>query len=186
MLGEPFLNNDAGEMLCYAREKVPDLFISIETNGTRVGPEMQNTLVENRIDYVKFSIDGASQETYTKYRVGGIFKEVYGNMAGLVRTRNAAGADRPRIIWQYILFKWNDSDEEIRKAKRLAKEAGVDQLYWLLTHSPGASERFLPGGDYPAFEGEKQSLNVTIELASKERKAMPRPTPTIDEYDPWK
>jgi len=186
MLGEPFLNRQAGDMLSYARNKVPGLFISIETNGLLVGAEVRRVLVQARVDYVKFSIDGASQETYAQYRVGGEFQQAYDNMAALVKERNAAGADRPRVIWQYILFKWNDADEEIRRAQRLAKEASVDHLYWLITHSSGASERFRAVGDYPIFKGEGQSLNETTELAGRRGEPMLRPAPNLKEYDPWK
>jgi len=186
MLGEPFLNKQAGEMLRYAREKIPSVFISIETNGTLVGPDMQKQLVDARVDYVKFSIDGASRETYGEYRRGGDFEQVFRNMKELVETRNKAGSDRPRVLWQYILFRWNDSDREIRKAQMLAREAGVDDLYWLLTHSAGASRRFVPGESYPIFEGEGQSLNVTIEIASREGRPITRPAPTLEQYDPWK
>ena len=186
MLGEPFLNKNAGRMLQYSKEKIPNIFISIETNGAFVDPDMQKLLVENRIDYVKFSIDGASQETYEKYRVGGIFQEVYENMASLVRMKKSMGAHRPKIIWQYILFEWNDSDGEIRKAQNLAQKADVDELYWLLTHSVGASKKFLPFGKYPVLEGNKQSVNMTIEIACKKGEPLPRPPLTLEEYDPWK
>lgn len=186
MLGEPFLNKDFGNMLLYLREKIPGVFVSMETNGTLIGPDVQQTLVKAGVDYVKFSVDGASQETYGKYRVGGDFEQVYQNMAGLIRERNQAGADRPRVVWQYILFEWNDSDQEIEKAKRMAGEAGVNELYFLMTHTAGASRRFLPGNDYPIFKEKKVSLHQTVELASRERRPMPRPAPTLEEYDPWK
>ena len=100
MLGEPFMNKKSGEMLTYARTKIPEVFISIETNGILMDSGLCDVLVDNRIDYVKFSIDGASQKTYEKYRVGGDFQKAYDNMAMLVHKRNSAGADRPRVIWQ--------------------------------------------------------------------------------------
>jgi len=186
MLGEPFLNKKAMDMIAYAKKKIPDVFISIETNGILVEPDIQKSLVKQRVDYVKFSIDGASQESYEKYRVGGDFQKAYENMAGLVRERNSQAADRPRVVWQYILFKWNDSDEEIKKAQKLAEKAEVDELYWLLTHSRGASDRFLPGKQYPIFLHKGQSLNVTIDLAATKRIPMIRPPLTPHGYDPWK
>jgi hypothetical protein len=33
--------------------------------------------------------------------------------------------DRVQIVWQYILFEWNDSDEELAEARRRAAEIGV-------------------------------------------------------------
>jgi radical SAM protein with 4Fe4S-binding SPASM domain len=186
MLGEPFLNTKARDMLTWVKKQYPDIFVSIETNGLLIGPDIQKSLVSARVDYVKFSIDGASQETFEKYRIGGDFQKAYENMAGLIRERNASGADRPRVVWQYILFRWNDSDEEIKKARQLAGQAGVDELYWLITHSRGASERFLPGKDHPELEGEKESVHVTIEIASRDGSCIPRPPATLEKYDPWK
>jgi MoaA/NifB/PqqE/SkfB family radical SAM enzyme len=185
MLGEPMLHRRADDMLAYAKSKRPDVFISIETNGHHVTPEIQRLLVDIGVDYIKFSIDGARQETYETYRVAGDFRLAYDNMAGLIRTRDAAGRRRPRVLWQCILFEWNDSDEEIRLTQRLAREANVDELYWLLTHSPGASRRFPPGQRHPILEGEGQSLHETLELAAMRGEARRRAPATPEEYDPW-
>jgi hypothetical protein len=48
---------------------------------------------------------------------------------------------RLSVIWKYILFEWNDSDEEIRHAAFLAQKMEVI-LEFVLTHSPGRSRRF--------------------------------------------
>lgn len=186
LLGEPFLNPEAASMLEYARNNIPELFISIETNGLLLRPEMRRILIENGIDYVKFSIDGASQETYEKYRVGGDFSLAYQNMADLVSDRRKAQSNRPRVVWQYILFKWNDSEEQIAEAKNLASKAGVDELYWLMTHSPGASERFTPGISHPELKCDICSQNITIELAAREGRPVKRSPLTLNEYNPWK
>jgi MoaA/NifB/PqqE/SkfB family radical SAM enzyme len=186
LLGEPFLNKHSMDMLNYAKKKIPDIFISIETNGILLVPEMQDSLVDAGVDYVKFSIDGACQESYKKYRVGGQFQKAYDNMISLIRKRNEAGADRPKVLWQYILFKWNDSDEEIKKARKFAAEGNVDELYWLITHTSSASERFLPGGVYPEFEAPGESIHETIEIVAARGKPVLRPAPNLNEYDPWK
>ena len=53
----------------------------------------------------------------------------------------AGTADRVQIIWQYILFEWNDSDDELAEARRRAADIGVP-LKWVCTHSEGASKRY--------------------------------------------
>jgi hypothetical protein len=45
------------------------------------------------------------------------------------------------VEWKYLLFKWNDSDDEIRHAAKLANELDV-HLRFCLTHSPNRSNRF--------------------------------------------
>jgi hypothetical protein len=59
------------------------------------------------------------------------------------------------IIWQYILFEWNDSDEELAEARRRAADIGVP-LKWVLTHTEGASKRYIAGSEVAArlYAGE--------------------------------
>ena len=67
----------------------------------------------------------------------------------------AGTADRVQIIWQYILFEWNDSDEELAEARRRAADIGVP-LKWVFTHSEGASKRYTAGSEAAArlYAGE--------------------------------
>ena len=63
----------------------------------------------------------------------------------------------PHLNWRYILFKWNDSDEEMNRARALAAEIGVDRLSWEITDHPenAFSRRFAPGtADYEAIKHE--------------------------------
>ncbi len=41
-----------------------------------------------------------------------------------------------KIIWKYVLFRWNDSKQNIENAVKLAKEAGVDEIYFEKTLRP--------------------------------------------------
>ena len=50
MLGEPFMNKQATDMLLYAKGKCPNVFISIETNGLLINSEIQKALVEAGVD----------------------------------------------------------------------------------------------------------------------------------------
>ena len=99
------------------------------------------------IDEVTFSIDGASQDTYVKYRQRGRFDVAIANLRAMADEKRRAGRDLPFLNWRYILFTWNDSDAEMERARQLAVEIGVDRLSWELTdHPEGAySRRFVPG-----------------------------------------
>ena len=57
------------------------------------------------------------------------------------------GRDLPFLNWRYILFVWNDSDEEMNLARQLAADIGVDRLCWEITDHPedAYSRRFVPG-----------------------------------------
>jgi len=157
--GEAFLHPRAVDMIAYAKKVNPDVYIYCTTNGhffqTR---EKQQAVIESGLDELIFSVDGASQETYARYRVNGRFDVVLKAMREMIALRNDLGRSTPAIKWRYILFTWNDSDEEMDKARQLAREIGVDKLGWLLTRSPedGYSRRFLPGT--PDFETIKDDL----------------------------
>jgi hypothetical protein len=71
--------------------------------------------------------------------------------------KQRARRDVPFLNWRYILFKWNDSDEEMNLARRMASDIGVDRLCWELTDHPedAFSRRFVPGtADYDAIRRE--------------------------------
>ncbi|MCE7960795.1 MAG: hypothetical protein DYH06_23090, partial [Acidobacteria bacterium ACB2] len=104
-----------------------------------------------------FSIDGASQDTYVKYRQRGNFDKAMANLRAMTDEKRKAGRDVPHLNWRYILFNWNDSDEEMNRARQIAAEVGVDRLCWEITDHPedSYSRRFGPGTpDYERIRHE--------------------------------
>jgi pyruvate-formate lyase-activating enzyme len=146
--GESFLHKDAIPFLQTVRRQRPDILIHTSTNGLALNPKKIEALAaEPLIDLIIFSIDGAWQESYRRYRVNGNLQRALTNMEALVRACERAGtADRVQIVWQYILFEWNDSEEELAEARRRAAEIGVP-LKWVFTHTAGASKRFIKGSE---------------------------------------
>jgi hypothetical protein len=142
--GEPFLDKRLLEILKLAKRIVPDAFVLISTNGTVIPDGWPAIIVkEGLIGCIIFSIDGASQETYCKYRIGGNFNKAFNNMAEFSKYKRIYVKTMPDLTWQYILFKWNDSDIEIERARELAAEHGLT-INWLYTHTNGNSQRCLP------------------------------------------
>ena len=45
------------------------------TNFNGVSDEMIEEIIDSGLDHMTFSVDGASQEVYEKYRVGGVYEE---------------------------------------------------------------------------------------------------------------
>jgi hypothetical protein len=145
--GEAFLHKRAVEMCEYIKGRFPHVYLYTSTNGLAFTEEQVRRLVRSGIDEVTFSIDGASQESYVKYRRRGDFEKALRNLRFAVDEKRAGGRDVPFINWRYILFNHNDSDEEMQRARELAAETGVDRLCWELTDHPEDlfSRRFLPG-----------------------------------------
>jgi hypothetical protein len=145
--GEAFLHKRAVEMCEYIKAKFPLIYLYTSTNGLALSEVQARRLVHSGIDEVTFSIDGASQETYVKYRQRGRFEVALANLRAMADEKRRAGRDLPFLNWRYILFNWNDSDEEMERARQLAVEIGVDRLSWELTDHPESaySRRFVPG-----------------------------------------
>lgn len=155
--GEAFLHKRAVEMCEYIKSRYPDIFLYTSTNGLAFNEENARRLAHSGIDEVTFSIDGASQDTYVKYRQRGDFAKALANLRAMADEKAKHGRDVPYLNWRYILFKWNDHDEEMNTARRLAVDIGVDRLCWEITDHPedSFSQRFRPGtADYKSIENQ--------------------------------
>jgi hypothetical protein len=130
--------------------------------------------VHTGIDEVTFSVDGASQETYARYRQRGQFDVAVAAMREMADEKRRAGRDVPVINWRYILFTWNDSDDEMERARALAADLGIDRLIWEITdHPEGAfSRRFVAGA--PDYDRIRYEIWDTNNLGNAIPGAMPR------------
>ena len=156
--GEAFLHKRAVEMCEYIKTKFPHIYLYTSTNGLAFTEEKVRQLARSGIDEVTFSIDGASQETYVQYRQRGKFDLAIRNLRIMAEEKRKSRRDVPHLNWRYILFKWNDSDAEMNRARQLAAEIGVDRLSWEITDHPESSfsRRFVPGT--PDFESIKNEI----------------------------
>lgn len=145
--GEAFLHKRAVEMCAYIKTTFPHIYLYTSTNGLALNDEKARRLVHSGIDEVTFSIDGASQDTYVRYRQRGKFDLAVANLRAMADEKAKSGRDVPQLNWRYILFNWNDSDDEMEKARAMATEYGVDRLTWEITDHPedSFSRRFAPG-----------------------------------------
>ncbi len=145
--GEAFLHKRAVEMCAYIKEKFPHIYLYTSTNGLAFNEDKVRQLAHTGIDEVTFSLDGASQETYARYRQRGKFEVAIANLRALLDEKAKGARDVPFVNWRYILFNWNDSDAEMERARRMAAELGVDRLCWEITDHPedSFSRRFAPG-----------------------------------------
>ena len=151
--GEPFLHKGTVPFLRQVKQMRPDVLVVTNTSGTVITPAQIDAIAAEALMHrVIFSIDGATPESYRKYRIGGTFSKAFGKMKALVERCRCYGtwhkhATKPggvQVTWQYILFQWNDSDEELALARELAQSIGVP-IEWVITSGYGASKRFLHG-----------------------------------------
>jgi MoaA/NifB/PqqE/SkfB family radical SAM enzyme len=171
--GEAFLHKRAVEMCAYIKSRHPHIYIYTSTNGLAFSEEKARSLVHTGIDEITFSIDGATQASYEQYRRRGRLDVALANLGAMVDEKRRASRDLPYLNWRYILFKWNDSDQEMDLARRMALDLGVDRLCWEITDHPedAYSRRFVPNS--PDFERIKRETWDDSNLGN----ALPGATP---------
>jgi Radical SAM superfamily/Iron-sulfur cluster-binding domain len=147
--GEAFLHKRAVEMCEYIKSHYPHIYLYTSTNGLAFSEDAIRRLIRSGIDEVTFSIDGATPESYVRYRQRGDFAKVMRNLRLAIDEKQRGGLELPVINWRYILFAWNDSDHEMTHARRMAGDLGVDRLCWEITDHPedAFSRRFAPGSE---------------------------------------
>jgi hypothetical protein len=146
--GEPFVHPRAEDMLLYLRRQCPTAHIVTSTNGIPLATAARAEKVAlAQPDHMVFTISGVTQEAYAKYHVRGNLEKALAGMSNVCAAKRSLGNPAPRVTWRYLVFRWNDSDEEIDTAIDMARRIGVDELSLYLTDTPpGArSVRFSPG-----------------------------------------
>jgi hypothetical protein len=121
--GEPFLNKRIYDMIALAKRY--DINVTISTNLNAGDPQK---IVDSGLDHLACSLDGATQETYVKYRVGGDLDAALDRAREIVRLRKDSGGT-PTLTWQYLIFEHNAHEAEAAKA--IADEIGFECFYTL-------------------------------------------------------
>ena len=172
--GEAFLHKRAVEMCEHIKSRFPQIYLYTSTNGLALTDAQARRLVHSGIDEVTFSIDGATPESYVKYRQRGRFDVAIATLRAMADEKRRSGRDVPFLNWRYILFTWNDSDAEMTLARRLAADIGVDRLCWEITDHPedAYSRRFVPGS--PEIEPIRHEIWDDNNLGNAIPGAMPR------------
>ena len=168
--GEPFLSRDILKEMQIIRKFNPDTKIIVSTNGTFIEGE-QKLKAAMLFDVIYLSIDGSSQETVEIYQVGGTFKRSLENMRQIVNYREEHQLSKPSIEWKYVVFEWNDSEDEINRAISLARDAKIDKICFVKGGMPdqkGESKRFMVSPffknlGYAAWQGRELDLRASTD-----------------------
>jgi radical SAM protein with 4Fe4S-binding SPASM domain len=123
LYGEPMLNRNLISLIEYIHNK--NVAVSFPTNfSVKFNKEQAERMVLSGLDCIYVSLDGASQETYTKYRIGGNFELVLRNVELLSNAKKELGLRHPIIVWKFVIFDHNK--HEIDAVKSLYKKLGFD------------------------------------------------------------
>ncbi|MFZ5876660.1 MAG: radical SAM protein [Nitrospirota bacterium] len=134
--GDPLMHPRFVEFVRTARARYPHARQRVITNGNF---EYRKVIGDEFVDEIVVSCDGVFQQSYEQYRIGGEVQQVIDFMKAIPKTN---GGRKQTIVWKYILFEFNDSDEEILAAQRLAHSLEIDMLMFVFTHSRFKSMKY--------------------------------------------
>lgn len=110
-LGEPLLHPQIAQMVDYAHSK-GILDIMMHTNATLLTPKLSGLLIDAGLNHIHFSLDAATENTYSKIRVGGNFKNVVENIKTFRKIRNEKKSALPIMRAQMVIMKDNFDEKD--------------------------------------------------------------------------
>lgn len=122
--GEPYMNPEFLSFVKYAKAK--NMYVTTSTNGHYLNFQNCEQTVLSGLNRLIISIDGTTQDTYSKYRLGGNLKIVLEGIRLLMETKKRFKSPYPFVVIQFIVFRQNE--HQIEDIKRIARELGVDHL----------------------------------------------------------
>lgn len=179
--GEPLLHPGAIDISSFINQSNPRINLIISTNLLPLNnDEKIKNLVKAQPTMIIVSLHGSNPENTAKYMgPRSDFHRALQIMKKIIAERDRLKLTLPYVIWKYILFHWNDSDEEINEAKALKKEHNIDYLGFEITGGKLASKRFHK--DSSDLKELKKTESYIINIYQKinrmegERKQAPRP-----------
>lgn len=121
--GESFLHKDIVKILEYCTRY--DLNTEISSNLNFTDDEKLEATVKYRLKKLIVSFDGVNQVDYERYRVGGNFELVLGNIEKINKYKNKYKSEFPTITLQYLKNKFTTT--QIETIKNNYKNWGADE-----------------------------------------------------------
>ncbi|MBZ5601729.1 MAG: radical SAM protein [Acidobacteriia bacterium] len=129
--GEMFLNPQLAAILKSAHERKVSVSGSNGVNLNFAREDALDAVVRYRVRALTCSIDGATQETYARYRVNGNLERVLGHIDRIRELRRKYRSAFPLLDWQFVVFGHNE--HELPVARAMAAERGMElvpRLSW--------------------------------------------------------
>ncbi len=122
--GEPYINPQFLDMVAYAHRR--RIYTITSTNGHFLDDDTARRTVESGLDRLIISVDGATQEVYEQYRIGGRLDTVLKGAARVVHWKKRLHSRTPYIVFQFLVVRPNE--HQIPDIYRLAQQIGVDEV----------------------------------------------------------
>lgn len=130
--GEPLLNPNLFDYVRFFSARGIRTEVSTNLSTHELDDASCLALLRSGLDQLIVSIDGATEATYSTYRIGGDFDRVIRNLGRLSAMRRHLGNPGPRIVYKMLLNRFNE--HEVEDARRLADQLDVefllDEKFW--------------------------------------------------------
>jgi pyruvate-formate lyase-activating enzyme len=121
--GEIFLNPDLSAILKSAHESGVEITVDNGANFNSVREDALEALVKYRVRSLTIALDGATAESYRKYRQGGDIDRVIANIRKLNEHKRKYESQLPLLTWQFVIFGHNE--HELAEAREAARSLGM-------------------------------------------------------------
>lgn len=147
--GEPFLHKKVDWFSRTLVDMCPQVQVGFSTNGTAFGNDARiERILDAGIHHIVVSLHGGSEETVRRYMGNDFnFNKAVDNIGRFMAAKKRRNQLKPTVNLKTVLFKWNDSDEEMQSFRDLSVRLGVDAWHMIPGGGPIGTTRFLPGSE---------------------------------------
>jgi len=122
--GEPFLHPDLLWFVQQTKSRINRCDLS--TNMQIFSEEIAEGLINSKVNYLRVSCDGLSQESYEKYRMGGSLEKVTRHTKMLSDMKKKMNSNLPVIILQMAVSRHNE--QELPLIPEFASRYGFNEI----------------------------------------------------------
>jgi radical SAM protein with 4Fe4S-binding SPASM domain len=144
--GEPYLHPEFIRLVQMAKRK--RLHVTTSTNGHYLDDATAKATVESGLDKLIVSVDGATQESYAQYRVGGSLDKVLEGIKRLVEWKRKLNSAHPQVVFQVLIVRPNE--HELDRLAAIAREIGVDRVLFK------TAQVYAPSDDHALIPSQEQ------------------------------
>jgi radical SAM protein with 4Fe4S-binding SPASM domain len=141
-IGEPMIHPNIFEMIRISRDA--GIRTGMSTNGTLLDEKRADMLLDCGLDYVILAFDGATKETYEKYRTGAVFEKTRANILNFLQKKRERKS-AVYVVLQMVLLKENVTETDAYK--KLWTVPGVDEIRFKRDEIQIEGSR-IPGGEF--------------------------------------
>lgn len=156
LMYEPLMDPSLFEKIDYAKKKCPKAVMVISTNASVLNKERAEKLLDSKIDWIVFNVNGMTKDVYEKSMPGLRFEQTFENVKNFVRRSKEKGRFHPthsgftdriknkifqpkygtlRLSGNFVRHKLNK--HQIKQAKKFWNQLGilVHTDYWAVNRA---------------------------------------------------